>query len=58
MTYKEVLNVVPTMQSLAIANEAYGMTKKKKKKKFIEGSVNIMAGVGMTKATAQMIGSM
>jgi hypothetical protein len=60
MAYKAILGTVPIMQSAALANEAYGMVspKKKKKKKFLESSVNIIAGVGMTKATAQVIGSM
>lgn len=57
-TEKTILGTVPVMQSLALAGEAYSLTKKKKKKKFLAGTANILAGTSMTQATAQLIGGM
>ena len=60
MVYKEILNLVPVMQSTALLGENMILLKKKKKKSkdFIETGMTNIFGTAMIKAQADMIGGM
>lgn len=60
MGAKEILNVVPTVQSLALAGNALKLAKKKKKKvgDFLLSGVETMTGAAFIKDEASFIGGM
>jgi len=59
MVAKDILGLVPTMQSIAIAGHSYRMTKPAKPKKMlkniIHGTTGILVGIPIMKTTATQI---
>ena len=54
MTYTDVLNLIPMMQSTTLLSENYSFYKKKKKN-FLKQGVDNILGIELTKATAQSL---
>lgn len=57
---KQILKIVPTMQSIALAGSTAKMIKKPKKKKkilknLIKGTTRILVGIPLIKATATQV---
>ena len=61
-TAKAILGIVPTMQSVALAGEAYKAVPKGKKKtsvkKMLKSGANIIIGSSLIKTNAEFIGGM
>ena len=54
---KEILKIVPTMQSLALAKKNYNMVKKKKlsAKDFVKQGMENVVGTSLIKETADFV---
>jgi len=50
----KILNLIPTMQSLALASDNYNFVKKKKKS-FVKQGVKNIVGIEIMKETANLI---
>lgn len=57
MSYKNIANLIPTMQSLALVNENTKESKKKKKNIVKLGFKNIV-GASLIKSNAKIIGEL
>lgn len=55
MSYKDVLNLVPTIHS---ANLVTNLTKKKKKRNLVKDSVDIIFGTSIIKLESNLISSL
>ena len=57
MSYTDVLKIIPTMQSLALAGHNYSFVKKKKKsmEDFLYHGTENIVGTSLIKDTAQFI---
>lgn len=58
MSYTDILKIVPTMQSVAVASNAYRLVKKKKKKTgdFVNTGVSSIVGAAMIKEESDFLG--
>jgi hypothetical protein len=59
MTYKQIANLIPTLQAVSLANENLKVvTKKKKTKDIVDLGVKNIVGVSLLKVNADLIGEL
>ena len=55
MSYKDILNLTPTIQSASLVSN---LTKKKKKRKLVNDSVDIIFGTSLIQAESKLINTL
>lgn len=56
MSYKDLLKIIPVVQSAAIVENSFDLVRRKKKKKLVKNAIGTMVGVSLIKAESDLIG--
>jgi len=56
MSYKDLLRIIPVVQSAALVENSFDLIGRKKKKKIVRNTIETIVGANLIKAESDMIG--